>query len=484
MTGKPRSFAHSLIWNLSGAGLPLAFAFLATPSLLAGYGSERFGFLTIIWALIGYFSIFDLGIGRALTKLVCDRLGSGRIAELPDLATTAIFTMCSLGGIACLLLVAAAPILVRSLQLEAALHRECVLSLRILGISIPFVIASTGFIGLLEARLRFDYINRIRLLMGMLSFAAPLLMLIWSPSLVPATIALAVSRIVTTWLYFLAARRSDTTAILAGRFRATHLRELLKFGSWVTLSNLISPLMTQLDKIVIGSIVAIHLLPVYAIPGDLINRLSFIPVAIIGVFFPAFSARWSSGNRQGVLSLHRDVASVMLATMLPIALTIYAFAPEALTLWMGREFSLQAAPLIRWLCVGLLANSFARIPHALLQAIGLPGTPAKLHLLELPIYATALWLLLERHGILGAAIAWSGRMLLDFVLLTTLACLAVPGTRRQAISLLTATAVGAAIMCISPLISSASGRLILCVAAALMGGAYAFTLLVRIHQDE
>ncbi|NIP58771.1 MAG: flippase, partial [Gemmatimonadetes bacterium] len=42
------------------------------------------------WVVIGYFSLFDLGIGRSLTQLVSDRLGTDREEEVAPLARTGL----------------------------------------------------------------------------------------------------------------------------------------------------------------------------------------------------------------------------------------------------------------------------------------------------------------------------------------------------------------------------------------------------------
>ena len=86
-----------VFWNLFGTGFPLLVALWAVPHLLQGYGHDKFGLLSIIWALIGYFSIFDLGLGRALTKLVAERIGLKREQEIPDLVMTAMAVISVLG---------------------------------------------------------------------------------------------------------------------------------------------------------------------------------------------------------------------------------------------------------------------------------------------------------------------------------------------------------------------------------------------------
>lgn len=484
MRKQNRSFAHSIAWNLAGAGIPLAFAFFAIPGLLAGYGNERFGLLTIIWALIGYFSIFDFGIGRALTKLVADRLGSNSTEDIHDVIKTALSTMAVLGLLACTLLIATAPLIAEALKLGASLRDESVLSLRILALGIPFVILSAGLIGLLEAQAEFHAISQVRLLMGMLNFGAPLLVLTWSHSLVPATIALAVARAATTALYYQISIRKGALDAGVGRFNRSNLRELLGFGSWITLSNLISPLMAQLDKVVIGSVVALHLLPYYAVPGDLINRLSFIPIALIGVFFPAFAAHWSARETDKLTSLYKSATFVMFSAVYPIALGIYLLAPEGLSLWIGEQFSQQSTPLLRWLCVGLILNSIARVPHALLQAAGRPSITAKLHLIELPIYAIALWQLLNHFGIIGAAIAWSGRMALDYILLSVCSSISIPEVRRPSAFTVAAMIAGIAAMTTAALIPSPVLRLTLSVFFGIAGIALAAPVALRLRHND
>jgi O-antigen/teichoic acid export membrane protein len=60
------SLKRNTIWNLAGTGLPLLLGAITIPYLIARVGVEAFGVLTLVWALIGYFSLFDFGLGAHL----------------------------------------------------------------------------------------------------------------------------------------------------------------------------------------------------------------------------------------------------------------------------------------------------------------------------------------------------------------------------------------------------------------------------------
>ena len=70
--------ARNTIWNLIGQGAPLLVAIFAIPLLIRALGTPRFGILTLAEMVVGYYSLFDLGLGRALTKLVAEKLGAGK----------------------------------------------------------------------------------------------------------------------------------------------------------------------------------------------------------------------------------------------------------------------------------------------------------------------------------------------------------------------------------------------------------------------
>lgn len=170
--------ARNTLWNLVGGGAPLAVAVLCIPILIRELGQERFGVLTLAWALIGYASLFDLGLGRALTQLVARKLGAGEVAEVPKLVWTSLLLMLLLGVVGAVVVVLISPWLVhRALNVPDALEPETLQSFYLLGLSVPLVISTAGLRGLLEAHQRFGMINVLRVPMGVFTFAGPLLAL-------------------------------------------------------------------------------------------------------------------------------------------------------------------------------------------------------------------------------------------------------------------------------------------------------------------
>lgn len=422
-----RVLARNGALNLGGHLAPLVVALVAIPLLIDGIGTERFGVLTVAWMAIGYFTLFDFGLGRALTQLVAERTGTADEAGIPALVWTAQLAMLAFGALGGLVLWALTPWLVhRVLNIPAVLHGETIGALHLLALAMPWVVGTAGLRGLLEARQRFGLVNAVRVPMGVLSFLGPVAVLPFSRSLVPVVATLAVIR-VAAWVAHLAlCIRAVPELRRPGGLAAAELRRLARFGGWMTVSNVVSPIMVYFDRFLIGALLTMTAVAYYATPYEVVAKLLVVPGALLGVFFPAFTI--ARGDQERLRRLSGGSARILIALVFPAVLLIVAFAEEGMQLWLGAEFARNSTTVLRLLAAGVLVNTFAQVPFSVLQGLGRPDITGKLHLLEVGPYLAAIWLLTARLGIDGAAIAWLARVSADAVLL----CVATMRVSRPA----------------------------------------------------
>lgn len=405
---------HSLL----GQGVPVVVALYCIPHLIAVLGTARFGFLTLIWGLIGYLSIFDLGLGAALTKLVAEKIGHCEHDKIPALFWTAISMMCGLGIAGFLISELLIPYLIKyTFHLSSELKQEAQSALSVAVLSLPFVIVSAGSRGVLEAFQRFDLINKVTIPLGIFNFVAPLLVVSYlSNSLSAIAWVLLFARIISLcgmmWLCYIII----PTLWPIQKYQRSLLKPLFSYGGWMTLSNLISPLMHYLDRFVIGAMISMTAVAYYVTPYEVINRMSIITNAFSGPLFTAFSTNLTSHVERTVKQFHDSMNGIFLL-MLPITMLVMAYADTGLSFWLGHDFAKHAVTVFQVLAVGVFVNSFGRVPSIFINAAGHPNITATLHLLELPIYLFGLWFMLGRWGVEGAAIMSTARIILDNLVL-------------------------------------------------------------------
>ena len=412
--------ARNTLLNFGGQIIPVAAGVVAIPLLTRGLGTSRFGVLTLAWMSVGYFSLFDLGLGRALTKLVAERISAEEQAEIPTLAWTALALMFVFGMIGSVVGIAVTPWLThRVLRIPVELQGESTHAFWLLALSLPIVITGTGLRGLLEAMHRFDWVNAIRVPSGVFTFVGPLLVLPFSNSLVPIVAVLVAAR-VAAWIAHLV----FCARAIPGLFRpigidAAMVLLLLRFGGWMTVTNIVGPVMVYMDRLLIGATVSAAAVAYYAAPYEVITKMWLVPGALLGVLFPAFSAGLRTDPDWVRRTFTRSV-ELLLLILFPMALVGVVFAEEGLRLWLGPEFAAHGATVAKWLAVGVLVNSLALVPFTLIQGGGRPDLTAKVHLAELAPYLVGLWWFTTRYGIVGAAIIWTIRAIADAVILFAL----------------------------------------------------------------
>ena len=405
------TLARGTAWNIAGRLLPLLVALAATPFLIQALGLARWGLFTLALGLVGLFGVFDLGVGRALTRLVAARLAEGRPpAEVAGAVLTGLLMLFALGLAAGLACAAGAWAYAGLLDLPDALRVEARGALLAVAAAAPLVLVNAGLWGVLAAHQRFAGANLANLPILALYYLGPLAILKLWDSLLAATLVLVACRALMTWAYWRLCLR-ELPALRGARPDPAAAMPLLRQGGWMTVSAMLAPAAQHLDRFIIAARLSAEAAALYATPFDLVIRIAVLAQAVLAGAFPALSAALATDDgAAGRLFRHATLA--ILALVLPPALACLLFADLLLVGWLGADFARHATPAARWLAAGVVLFALDGVAAALIDGAARAARNAALAIAELAVYLPILLLALATHGIAGAAAAWALRMLL------------------------------------------------------------------------
>ena len=169
---------RNVLLNLVGWALPAAAALASIPLLARGLGPARFGLVVLAWSCVSIFSLFDFGFGRALTRVVAERLAAHDDDGSPTSCgpragcfwDSRRFSPSS-----------ASPPHRRSsiglLHVPADVRDDAIGVVRLIALAIPPLAHGVALRGVLEAGQRFRIVNQLRVPLGIASYAGPLIAL-------------------------------------------------------------------------------------------------------------------------------------------------------------------------------------------------------------------------------------------------------------------------------------------------------------------
>lgn len=413
--------ARNTLLNLAGQGLPLLVGLVAFPFIIEGLGKDRFGILSLAWVMLGYFSVFDIGLGRSTTKYVAEALGKGDEDQVPRIVWTSVTVQGILGVAGSLAFVAFIPLIVeRILNIPSDMIEEATSTFYLLALSVPLILISSSFSGVLEAAQKFDLVNAVRVPSSLFSFLIPLLGLALGFQLPGIVLLIVISRFL------------SLAALIIFAFRVFPLLrnysaqwglfvQLFKFGGWISVSNITGPILAYLDRFLIGTLLSMATVTYYTAPFEVVTRLWIIPGSLVMTLFPAFSTLSGLGQHHQTRGFLLRATRYLLILIAPIIFILIAFAHPLLDIWLGADFSHNSGLVFQILAAGTLLGVLAPVPGAILHGYGRPDIIAKLYLAYIPLNFVIVIFFIKTWGLPGAALSFAVRTLLDTLLLFLIA---------------------------------------------------------------
>lgn len=417
---KKDKFIRNISWNLVGFAIPILAAIIIIPLLMKHIGMERFGVLTLIFALIGFMNIFDFGLTRSITNCVI-KYKSNETLLLVSIKTGWFIIVSILTVVACLILIFNQVITSYIFNVSnPTLHHEVSNSLLIVAFSLPFVISQATFVGVLEAFSCFKKISLGKIPFSILMYLVPAIISFYSNSLFYITLALCALRIIMAVCFFIMMNNElnkvTSKTLSSVKIQKNIALELFKYGGWVSISNIIAPIMLYIDRFFVASIVGASLVAYYTTPYEVVSKMSIVAVSVSGVLFPLLASKIPTDPQLANKYFKRSLLGICLALLLPVIIGI-TFANTILTLWINKAFAANASVIFSLFLIGFLIHGLIQPAFTWIQASGKPYITALAHVFDLSLYVLYFPALTKHYGLTGAATAWIIRVSLSLFVL-------------------------------------------------------------------
>jgi O-antigen/teichoic acid export membrane protein len=379
------------------------------PIILRTVGSADYGTWVLLLSVVGYFTLFDLGIRSAVVRFTAAHNATFDAESLSRLTGAALLTYSIVAASVVLLTVGlcySAPALFHPAGNSAAAVRMLVL---VLGLDAALSLPLGVFGGVLEGLQRFTFLNAVQITVTLLRAAGCLIALqmggrLLAITLVAVTMRLAANIVITVHALALMPRAPSLAAT-----DAAVLFRIARHSSAAFCLSIGDRLRFQADAIVISFFAPAVAITDFAMAA----RLSDIPgnfvQMITQVFTPASSRLSTLGEHDRMRELVLDGNFICALVTFASAALMVQVAPALLTLWAGAQYAAGAPVLV--VLVGAKMLYFAQaVAQRALVGTGEHGALVRILGIEAALNLGLSLILAKPLGILGVAVGTAAPM--------------------------------------------------------------------------
>ena len=168
------SIARNTIYTLAGSVTPVALTIVVLPFYLDSIGVERYGLIATIWAITSYFSISDLGVGRAVSQRIAKSNGDSE--QQKNILESAFVLNAALGLAGAILLQIAATYFFTKLAKTTSteLQLEAIACTPWIAAMIPVIVFRSTLVGTLQGLQQFKSLSICNIIATTLAQLIPL----------------------------------------------------------------------------------------------------------------------------------------------------------------------------------------------------------------------------------------------------------------------------------------------------------------------
>lgn len=361
--------------------LKTCITFIMAPLIVHALGNYDYGISEIVFSVVGYMGILDLGLMPAIVRYVARYHALGDKDELQRIYSSALAFLFPVGLLLSLGLVASsfwAPQLFSGA--DTASHQKYALFLIIVGVQVFFTFVGSIFDCYLEGLQRYTLRNYLTIVFSIAGACVLYPLLKNGGGLLAVAVVNGVGFSLKNLIYGIVLWGPKYGGYRFSRDNVSRktFKELFSFGfkSFVYAVSLRISSLT--DSLVIGAALGAAFVPFYVIPMSFLNHVRNLIWAMTRNFMPAFSELDAVADPEKVRAMFFGCSRYAVGVILPIIGGVCILGPTFLSHWMGKEYAEKGSVVLYLIACAYLVQWLNPFSNRYLTAVGKHGVMAKL----------------------------------------------------------------------------------------------------------
>jgi len=387
----------------------IILAILFIPIYLNRLGAESFALIGVYALIQASIFIFDIGFRQTIGREFAKMSGTESIEEARNIFTSIEFLVVFISSILLVTIFFSAEFLaVDWLSVDLLSAEFLAKNIKIIGLIVILRFIECIYIAALvglQRQVALNFVIVVNLLLrfigsvAVLEFISNDIITFFYWQLLVAIISIV------TLMYI--SKSFMPQQKLRGKFSWISLSNISRYAGGVMIASILGILITQMDKIVLTSLVSLSSYTPYVLAGTLVGVLLSITMPVANTFFPQLTQAHESGDQAGFSRLFRLSSQLVACTVAPLALVFIIFPREVVYLWTGElSVAVQVAPVLQVLAVGNLLAALSKVNSQAMYATGWTSFLVYMSIFGVVMVIPMNYFLISKWGVLGAAYGW------------------------------------------------------------------------------
>ncbi len=399
-------FTRNGILNLLGWVVPILAQVATMPTIIRTVGTEGFGLLTIATSFIGYYTVFELGLGQSLTKIVSQYLPLKNYSVINSSISQALLIQLLIGLVGAGILVCfnqpLTKLFINESDPQFYIAKRLFL---VVGFGIPATMVINPMQCVLAGMQRFDLQSSISGIFGIANSLGILFVVKLGGGIIDALWFINLQSVALFLVLVWAILRNLESFKFEFTLHRDDIQRLYGFGLHASTARVSYYFGTHFMRFMIGAKLGADSVTYYTIAQRITAAFGGSFNALTSVAFPDISEKISLGQKDAARKLLKKGTLVFTAFAAMALIPVAIFSSQIINFWFGSKIVEKSAELLSILCISQLLNVGCMVATNYFLGIGRVKIVSTMSLLNAAVVFGSFFPLSNAFGLMGAGLS-------------------------------------------------------------------------------